>query len=69
MFRTFAGMSVKALVHQNAINAAAALIVALGVWRLGFRPELPAVVAFMFRVLVAVIAWKMQRLPVVLFHA
>ena len=57
-------MSVKELVHQNAINAATALIVALAVWRLGFSPELPAVVAFIFGgVLLAVIDWKVQRLP------
>src|SRR3954452_22247417 len=64
MFRTFADMSVKAFVHQNAINAATASIVALAVWRLGFSPELPAVVAFIFGgVLLAVIDWKVQRLP------
>src|SRR4029079_1264487 len=33
-------------------------------WRLGFSPELPAVLAFIFGgVLLAVIDWKVQRLP------
>ncbi|HZX56980.1 MAG TPA: prepilin peptidase [Ilumatobacteraceae bacterium] len=57
-------MSVKAFVHQNSINAATALLVAVAVWRIGFSPELPAVVAFIFGgVLLAVIDWKVQRLP------
>jgi len=62
--RTFAVMSVKAFVHQNSINAATALLAALAVWRVGFSPELPAILAFIFGgVLLAVIDWKVQRLP------
>jgi leader peptidase (prepilin peptidase)/N-methyltransferase len=57
-------MSVTVLVKKHALNAATALLFGLAVWRLGFSPELPAVLAFIFGgVLLAAIDWKVQRLP------
>jgi len=53
-----------ALVRQHGLNAVAVLLCGLALWRLGFTPELPAVIAFIFGgVLLAVIDWKVQRLP------
>jgi len=64
IFRTFTAMSLKGLAHQHALNAATALLFGLAIWRLGFSPELPAVLAFIFGgVLLAVIDWRVQRLP------
>jgi leader peptidase (prepilin peptidase)/N-methyltransferase len=52
------------LVHKHSLNAATALLFALAFWRLGVSPELPAVLAFIFGgVLLAVVDWKVQRLP------
>ena len=49
---------------KHALNAATALLFGLAFWRLGLSPELPAVLAFIFGgVLLAVIDWKVQRLP------
>src|SRR3954467_9057571 len=63
-FRTFTVMSLPALVHKHALNATTALLFGLAFWRLGLSPELPAVLAFIFGgVLLAVIDWKVQRLP------
>src|SRR3954452_11641516 len=63
-FRTFTVMSLPALVHKHALNATTALLFGLAFWRLGLTPELPAVIAFIFGgVLLAVIDWKVQRLP------
>ena len=57
-------MSLTALVEKHALNAITALLLGLAFWRLGFSPELPAVFAFIFGgVLLAVIDWKVQRLP------
>ncbi len=57
-------MSLKVLAHRHALNAATALLFGLAVWRLGFSPELPAVLAFIFGgVLLAAIDWRVQRLP------
>ena len=57
-------MSVKALAHKHTLNAATAVLFALAFWRLGFAPELPAVLAFIFGgMLLAVIDWRVQRLP------
>jgi len=62
--RTVADMSMPALVRQHGLNAVAVLLCGLALWRLGFTPELPAVIAFIFGgVLLAVIDWKVQRLP------
>jgi leader peptidase (prepilin peptidase)/N-methyltransferase len=41
-----------------------ALLFGLAVWRIGLSPELPAVLAFIFGgVLLAVVDWRVQRLP------
>src|SRR5215211_7136597 len=62
--RTFADMPVPILVKKHALNAATAVLFALAFWRLGLSPELPAVLAFIFGgVLLAVIDWKVHRLP------
>ena len=50
--------------RKHALNAATALLFGLAFWRLGLSPELPAVLAFIFGgVLLAVIDWKVHRLP------
>lgn len=57
-------MPLPALVQKHALNAATILLFGLAFWRLGLSPELPAVLAFIFGgVLLAVIDWKVQRLP------
>lgn len=58
------GMSLTALAHKHSLNIATAALFALAFWRLGLSPELPAVLAFIFGgVLLAVIDWRIQRLP------
>ena len=53
-----------ALVQKHALSAVTALLFGLAFWRLGLSPELPAVLAFIFGgVLLAVIDWKVHRLP------
>src|SRR6476659_6628017 len=67
--RTFARMPVPTLVKKHALNGVTALLFGLAVWRLGLTPELPAVLAFIFGgVLLAVIDWKVQRLPTLLVY-
>lgn len=62
-------MQVPAVVHTHGINAVTVLLFALAFWRLGLSPELPAVLAFIFGgVLLAVIDWKVQRLPTKLVY-
>ena len=62
--RTVGGMSAPAIVKKHALNAATAVLFGLAFWRLGLSPELPAVLAFIFGgMLLAVIDWKVQRLP------
>ena len=62
--RTIAAMSMPPLVQKHALNGLTALLFGLTLWRLGVSPELPAVLAFIFGgVLLAVIDWKVQRLP------
>lgn len=57
-------MPLPALLHKHSLNAVTALLFGLAFWRLGFSPELPAVLAFIFGgVLLAVIDWRVQRLP------
>ena len=57
-------MSLPASVHKHALNGVTAMLFGLAFWRLGLSPELPAVLAFIFGgVLLAVIDWKVQRLP------
>jgi leader peptidase (prepilin peptidase) / N-methyltransferase len=53
-----------AFLQKHVLNAITALLFGLAAWRVGFNPELPAVLAFIFGgVLLAVIDWKVQRLP------
>jgi leader peptidase (prepilin peptidase)/N-methyltransferase len=57
-------MSLPVLAHKHALNAVTVVLFGLATWRLGFSPELPAVLAFIFGgVLLSVIDWKIQRLP------
>ena len=57
------------LVQKHALNGVTALLFGLTLWRLGVSPELPAVLAFIFGgVLLAVIDWKVQRLPTKLVY-
>ena len=57
-------MSFKAFMHTNWLNCVTAALFAVAFWRIGFSPELPAVLAFIFGgALLAVIDWKVQRLP------
>lgn len=57
-------MSLTPLAHKHWLNAVTAMLFAIAFWRLGFSPELPAVLAFIFGgALLAVIDWKVQRLP------
>ena len=64
MFRTVTDMSLTVLAKKHSLNAATAVLFGLAIWRLGFSPELPAVLAFIFGgVLLAVIDWRVQRLP------
>jgi leader peptidase (prepilin peptidase)/N-methyltransferase len=57
-------MSARLFFQRHALNAVTAVLFGLAFWRLGLSPELPAVLAFIFGgVLLAVIDWKVQRLP------
>ena len=57
-------MPVPALVKTHALNLVTASLFGLALWRIGLSPELPAVLAFIFGgVLLAVIDWKIHRLP------
>jgi leader peptidase (prepilin peptidase)/N-methyltransferase len=57
-------MTLHAVVQKHWLNSLTALLFAVAFWRLGFSAELPAVLAFIFGgVLLAVIDWKIQRLP------
>ncbi|CAN5475556.1 hypothetical protein BH23ACT3_BH23ACT3_01190 [soil metagenome] len=57
-------MSLPILVKKHSLNAVTAVLFGLAFWRIGLSPELPAVLAFIFGgVLLAVIDWKVQRLP------
>src|SRR5829696_5524434 len=62
--RTVDSMSLPDLVQKHSLNVTTALLFGIAFWRLGLSPELPAVLAFIFGgVLLAVIDWKVQRLP------
>ena len=62
--RTVPAMPLPAFVRKHALNAITALLFGVAFWRLGLSPELPAVLAFIFGgVLLAVIDWKVRRLP------
>jgi leader peptidase (prepilin peptidase)/N-methyltransferase len=57
-------MPVPSVVKKHSLSAATAVLFALAFWRLGFSPELPAVLAFIFGgMLLAMIDWKVKRLP------
>ena len=57
-------MNWTAFVQKHSLNALTAALFALAAWRVGISPELPAVLAFIFGgVLLAVIDWRVQRLP------
>jgi leader peptidase (prepilin peptidase) / N-methyltransferase len=57
-------MTLHAVVQKHWLNAITALLFFVAFWRLGFSAELPAVLAFIFGgALLAVIDWKVQRLP------
>lgn len=57
-------MTSHAFFQKHWLNALTALLFGVAFWRLGFSPELPAVLAFIFGgVLLAVIDWKIRRLP------
>ena len=57
-------MSFKAFLHNNWLNGVTAVLFVVAFWRIGFSPELPAVLAFIFGgALLAVIDWRVQRLP------
>jgi leader peptidase (prepilin peptidase)/N-methyltransferase len=67
--RTVADMPVPVIVKKHALNAATAILFGVAFWRLGLSPELPAVLAFIFGgVLLAVIDWKVHRLPTQLVY-
>jgi leader peptidase (prepilin peptidase)/N-methyltransferase len=57
-------MKRSAFLQKHSLNVVTAALFALATWRVGFTPELPAVLAFVFGgVLLAVIDWRVQRLP------
>src|SRR5262245_15641253 len=57
-------MSMALIARKHGLNAVTAGLFLLATWRLGFAAELPAVLAFIFGgVLLAVIDWKVHRLP------
>jgi leader peptidase (prepilin peptidase)/N-methyltransferase len=57
-------MRVPPLVHKHALNGLTTGLFGLAIWRLWWRPELPAVLAFIFGgVLLAIIDWRVRRLP------
>ena len=56
--------STPAFARGHALNALTAALFCVTFWRMGFTPELPAMFAFIFGgVLLAVIDWKVKRLP------
>jgi leader peptidase (prepilin peptidase) / N-methyltransferase len=62
--RTVADMPFKQFMRTHWLNCATAVLFAVAIWRIGLSPELPAVLAFIFGgALLAVIDWKVQRLP------
>jgi leader peptidase (prepilin peptidase) / N-methyltransferase len=62
--RTVPAMPLPALVRKHALTVVTAVLFGVAFWRLGLSPELPAVLAFIFGgVLLAVIDWKVHRLP------
>ena len=63
-------MAIPLFVRKNSLNAATALCFGMAIWRLGFSPELPAVLVFIFGgILLAVIDWRVQRLPTKIIYS
>jgi leader peptidase (prepilin peptidase) / N-methyltransferase len=59
-----ATMPVPSVVQKHALTVVTVMLFGLALWRLGLSAELPATLAFIFGgVLLAVIDWKVQRLP------
>jgi leader peptidase (prepilin peptidase)/N-methyltransferase len=57
-------MQFPAVIQKHSLNAVTGVLFGLAVWRVGLSAELPAVLAFIFGgVLLAVIDWRVQRLP------
>jgi leader peptidase (prepilin peptidase)/N-methyltransferase len=57
-------MSLRTFLHKHTLSGVTVALVGLAFWRLGLSPELPAVLAFIVGgVLLAMIDWKVQRLP------
>src|SRR6478609_1383997 len=57
-------MPLPPIVRKHGLSVVTALLFLVAAWRLGLTAELPAVLAFIFGgVLLAVIDWKVQRLP------
>jgi leader peptidase (prepilin peptidase)/N-methyltransferase len=57
-------MPVPDIVKKHTLSGATAVLFGVAFWRLGLSPVLPAVLAFIFGgVLLAVIDWKVYRLP------
>src|SRR5262245_22518618 len=57
-------MRLPVVVQKHALTAITGVLFALAIWRLGLSAELPAVLAFIFGgVLLAVIDWRVRRLP------
>ncbi len=64
LFSYSRAMTLHPVVQKHWLNALTALLFLVAFWRLGLSPELPAVLAFIFGgVLLAVIDWRIQRLP------
>jgi leader peptidase (prepilin peptidase)/N-methyltransferase len=62
-------MSSSDVIRKHWLNITTALLCGLAVWRIGLSPELPAVLAFIVGgALLAVIDWKIQRLPTPLVY-
>ena len=67
---TVTAMHVPTFVKRQSLNALTACLFGVAIWRLGLSPELPAVLAFIFGgVLLAVIDWRVQRLPTRLVYS
>ena len=57
-------MPIPTFVHKHSLNAVTAAFFGLAIWRLGLSPALPAALVFIFGgVLLAVIDWRVHRLP------
>ena len=63
-------MQISHLAHRHSLNVVTVALGGLAVWRLGFAPELPAVLAFVVGgVLLSAIDWRVRRLPTRIVYA